>query len=187
MATKNEAVETQAVATDTPVVDIAGMIAQAKAWQEQQAAFAAQSAAVREALQVQIKALDDRKAALDGPYREEVAAYQALIKDAETAYQSAVKDILVERQELAGQLQLLIAAGAGKPTVAATKTTTPAATGTATRNSGVKELVFGLLDADPSLTGSQLAERCAAHYGNDSTTANSCNGLKVAWNKLNGK
>lgn len=169
-----------------PVSGIGAMLEAAKAFQEQMAAFAAQSAAARKELQDGIAAIDSEKAAIDGPHKEYLASLDGLRADALKEYKDKVDGLLAKRKELADQLQQLVAAGVGAP-VKAVAASGPVASnsGTQARNAGVKEFVFGLLEADPALSPKALAEACAAHYGNDSTTEGTCNGLKVAFKKLN--
>jgi DNA repair ATPase RecN len=169
----------KAAPKDAP--SIADMLAIAKQVQEQQAAFAAQAASVRKQLQDAIADLDKKKAEFDGPYKDAIAGLEAAKKELTDEYNANVKDLLLQRQEKAAQLQQLVAAGLGK--AATPTTTTPVSAGNATRNKGVKEFVFGLLDSDPAMSPAQLAQACAEHYGNDSTTAGTCNGIKVLWNK----
>lgn len=172
---------------ETPVSGIGAMLEAAKAFQTQMAEFAAQSAAARKELQDGVAALDAEKAAIDGPHKEYLASLDGLRADALKEYKEKVDGILAKRQELAAQLQQLVAAGVGAPVKAATTVGGPAVStaGTAPRNSGVKEFVFGLLESDPALSPKQLAEACEGHYGNASTTEGTCNGLKVAFKKLN--
>lgn len=169
-----------------PATGIAAMLEAARLFQQQQAAFAEQSAAARKELQDGIAAIDAEKASIDTPHKEYLASLDGLRADALKEYKERVDGLLARRKELADQLQQLVAAGVGAP-VKPVAASGPVASnsGTAPRNAGVKEFVFGLLEADPGLSPKALAEACAAHYGNDSTTEGTCNGLKVAFKKLN--
>lgn len=183
--TENTSTETTA-ATDTPAFDMASFMALAQQYEQQKALAAKVTAEKREKLQADIKALDEKKAALEKPFREAVATYQGLIKEEETAFNDAVRGILAERQEKAKELQELIAAlnpNAKPATVAATKA--PAAD-TVGRNNGVRDYVWSLLDGNPELTAGDLAKACEEHYGNTWTTSNSTNGMKIAWKKARG-